>query len=133
MSIDIDNVKTAVAMIRGGLEKLNHVDWHLTKLIGCYELLLTRFAPYQRGDKVVLTETPVITEHHSWGWLGGKHFLIAGAVAEVRGVEVEPDGFLFYLAFDNDSWIDPHTREVHYRSPADRSLYRFSEKVLQKD
>lgn len=130
--MDIQKVKEAFSTIRVGIRMLDGgpMDYYLDKLAGCYELLISRFAPFKIGEKVFLRRTPSISESKSWGWLGGKHFLVKGAIAEVRDIDAESDGFYFFIAFDDDSWIESHTKKVHPRPPKNRGIYRFYEREL---
>ena len=94
-------------------------------------MLFTRFAPFRVGDRVRLTETPEISEKVSWGWLGGKHFLVKGALATVQTVDVCKDKFRAGLIFDDDSWID-RDGVRHPADPRDRGAYTFSERFVER-
>ena len=86
-------------------------------------------APFKKGDRVVLIETPVINEEVAWGWMGSKHFLIKGAKGTVSELDFYEGAFRAGVHFDNESWIDSdgniHPREEPHQ-------YWFSEKWLVK-
>lgn len=86
-------------------------------------------AKFKVGDRVRLSRAPEISSEKSWGWMGAKHFLVAGAVATVQTVEArrDPPGFCYGLTFDDESWVDSKGD----RRPVDRpSLYVFGESSL---
>jgi hypothetical protein len=96
----------------------------LTELIDAHGSLFDRFCPFKVGDRVRLTKTPEISKKIAWGWLRGKHFLVAGAKATVTSRGYRGDAFCFGLVFDDESWIDGDGR----LNPMDRpSVYTFSE------
>ena len=102
--------------------------FHWKKLREYAEGLFTR-APFQVGDRVRLTKTPEITEKKAWGWLGGKHFLVKGAMATVKHVDFWDGHFNAMLIFDDESWIDYQGVE----HPRDRpSLYTFWETGIER-
>lgn len=94
-------------------------------------MLFTRFAPFRVGDRVRLTETPEISDKVSWGWLGGKHFLVKGALATVREVNVRDDQFLVGLIFDDDSWVDRDGKR-HPVAEKERGAYTFRERFIER-
>jgi hypothetical protein len=131
--MDIEKVKQGLKLLDEGMRLLGAgpMDYYAQRLVGCYEFLLT-LAPHQPGDRVRLIDTPVITERESWGWLGGKHFLVKGAIAVVHSVEANFDGFSYFLKFEDDSWINSYTKEVNPRPPKERDIYGFREKWIEK-
>jgi hypothetical protein len=86
--------------------------------------------PFNVEDRVVLTDTPVITKEKSWGWMGSKHFLIKGAKATVKERQFYDGSFVFGLIFDDETWIDYEG----ICQPVDRkALFFFRERWLSKD
>ena len=55
------------------------------------------FAKFKVGDIVELTDTPVITDKVSWGWLGYKDILVEGAEAKVTEVDWYKGEFRYML------------------------------------
>lgn len=84
-------------------------------------------SPFKVGDLVKLNKTPEITKDKSWGWLGAKHFLVEGALAEVKSRQFYDGKFIFGLMFNDDSWID-YNGNIHYVN--ERYIYSFSEDWL---
>lgn len=108
--MDIETVKKGFKLMEDGMRILGGgpLDFYVRKLTECYDLLISRYAPFKIGERVILTKTPEIGSVDRWGWLGSKHFLIKGAVGSVTFVEADGDGFRFSVVFDDDSWIDHH-------------------------
>ena len=48
-----------------------------------YRDALFEMSDFQVGDHAALNRTPEISRTKNFGWIGGKHFLLQGAVAEV--------------------------------------------------
>lgn len=121
----------AACLIKQGMRMLDRgpLEYYLERLTRCYDFLLT-LAPFQPGARVMMAETPVINEKESWGWIGSKHFLVRGAQAIVRAVHADRDGFSYDVEFDDDSWVDHHTNEIHLRKPEERDVFRFAAKWL---
>ena len=106
------------------------LKYWLEQAVTARRLLLTRYAPFKIGDNVRLAVTPVITEDTAPGWLGSRHFLIAGAQGTVRTVFIGKSGLRFEVDFLDESWID---RDGN-RHPVDdrhRHVYSFSEAELE--
>jgi hypothetical protein len=100
----------------------NEIEIMITGLLG--------YSKFKVDDRVVLLRTPVITGEENWGWQRGKHFLVEGAAGTVKDLGYSKHGFYYMIAFDNDSWIDPVTRE---RKVADTpGHYMFYESWLGK-
>jgi hypothetical protein len=129
--MNTNDIREAARLIKQGMAILDGgpLEYYLERLSRCYDFLLT-LAPLQPGTRVMLTETPVITERESSGWYGSKHFLVQGALATVRAVHADHDGFSYDVEFDEDSWIDHDTKEIHYREAAERGLFHFRPKWL---
>lgn len=77
------------------------------------------------GDRVQLRETPHVDEENKWGWLGSKHFLIAGAHGTVYRLEFDGCSIMF----DDDSWIDT---KGTIRKRDKKYLFFFRDKDLEK-
>lgn len=123
--MNTDRVKEGFSLLQEGMKILQHgpLDYYVRRLTGAYEFLLT-LAPHKVGDHVRLMRTPEISDKKAWGWICGKHFLIEGAEAVVKGVEADSEGFSYDLTFEDDSWIDSDKVE-HPREPEDRGVFRF--------
>ncbi len=95
-----------------------------------FELLFNRFCPYHVGDRVQLKKTPIIEDRS--GWQCAKHFLVEGAKASVRYRDYAPKEnlFVFYLIFDDASWIDTYGT-IHMTEPNKRGLFCFPEDFLE--
>lgn len=89
---------------------------------------LWKRCPYKVGDKVQLNKTPEISFEKSWGWMGGKHFLIEGAVAKVADRQFYDGQFVFGLMFDNETWISPTDGKLNL--PYSKCIYSFGESWL---
>lgn len=104
-------------------------DYTINKLIGNYAGLCKRFCPFKVGNRVRLTETPVITKETAHGWLGSKHFLVAGALGTVKGLDCYEGWWTVGVVWDDETWIHHVTGE---KMPMDRPcIYNHSERVLR--
>jgi hypothetical protein len=88
-----------------------------------YRKGLLERAPFRKGDRVVLTETPVINSLESWGWVGSKHFLVKGAKGTVDEIDFYDGQFRAGVIFDDETWVDtdgnkhlPHRPHQHWFS-----------------
>jgi hypothetical protein len=106
-----DRVVEGLKKIEEGMNLLRRgpLEYDLKCLLKAQELLITVYAPFKVGDEVELSKTPDIDAGS--GWRGSKHFLVEGAVATVRGVEVDSQGLCFTLEFDNETYLHYHTNE----------------------
>lgn len=102
--------------------------WKLNEVFSSYNSMFDRFCPFKVGDRVELAKTPIIGEDSAPGWVGCKHFLIAGAKGVVRERGYCEDHFVFDVEFDNESWID---KEGKIAPVTLKHVFRFSEKMLQ--
>lgn len=98
--------------------------YKLQTVIANYSSLFERFCPYQVGDKVKLTKTPVIEKNS--GWYGSRHFLIEGAIATITERDYYQGKFTFFLVFDNETWIDSQGVERAV-TENNRHVFGFSE------
>jgi hypothetical protein len=80
--------------------------WKLDQVVISYRQMFTRFCPLKVGDIVILSKAPDMPEEH--GWYCHRHFIKAGAKAEVRdvGYSIERNDFTCGLHFLAESWID---------------------------
>jgi len=124
----VNQMKEAIASVGQGWEKLRHgpATFHLDKLAGAYCYLLARYSPYQIGQRVALTETPQIDEDHNPGWIGLKHFLVAGAKGRVVEIDCDHAGFIFNIVFD----VETYLWEGAARPVALKHKYSFRERWL---
>lgn len=119
-----------------GMRKLNGgpLDYYVTRLMDCYDLLLDKYAPFKIGDHVLLTETPTIEP--SSGWYSSKHFLVKGAEGIVREVNVDKNGFSAGVEWLAQSWIPEHdmlSQGIKKGVPVplkEPYIYHFAEKWL---
>lgn len=115
---DLEHFPTSLADIHRALTKAEE-----------YKVGLFERAPAQKGDRIVLCDTPVINEKEAYGWLHAKHFLIKGAKATVHEVEFYNNKFMFALKFDDDSYIDIDGVKTMTK---DKGLYYFPERYIIK-
>lgn len=136
--MDLKTVREGFALMEQGMRKLNGgpLDYYVTRLMDCYELLLDKYAPFKVGDRVVLTETPYIESES--GWYSSKHFLVKGAEGIVREVAANRNGFNAGVEFLNQSWIptsDSLSQGIIKGVPVplkEPYIYHFNEKYLVK-
>jgi len=95
--MNIDNIKN----LRNTLLNIDNTQLqNLKDLIEKYESMFNKYCPFKVGEKVVLTETPEITDTVRWGWRGYKHLLIKGAIATIKSCDYSVEkGFGFYISF----------------------------------
>jgi hypothetical protein len=113
------------------------LDYYLEKMAGSVEYLLTRFSPFKVGDLVELTETPEISATVAWGWLGAKHYLVAGATGRVAIVDCDRSGLSYSVVMDNQTYIfeggeHPVLRPLRFRF-RERSLRLANAEVCQPE
>ena len=96
-------------------------------------LLINKYAPFKKGDRVELSEPPIITDKVAWGWQGSKHFLVEGAKATVSEVEIRtnPMCIVYGLLFDDESYLDIKNNPVLIEKDR-RHIYTFLETSLRK-
>jgi hypothetical protein len=103
----------------------------LEKYAAAYDFLLAHYAKFHTDDRVRLRRTPRIDAMRAPGWLGSKHFLVAGALGTVRDVDFRQGTFYYQIVFDAESWLDQQKVE-HAIEPAKRASYCFQEDELAK-
>lgn len=97
----INNIKQAFALFKQAQDLLNSgpAAYYLDTLLSAYDLLMSRYAPFQVGDHVQLAITPEITEIVNPGWYGYKDALVAGASGVVTSAECRAGRFVFSVRF----------------------------------
>lgn len=110
-------------------------DWCWTlKRLHDYAKALMDLSPLQLGDRVVLRDQPEITEEHSRGWMGSKHFIVKGALARV--VEIDWDGeFTCSVVFDDESWVDSGSGGegvIHPVEEKNKHSYNMNQRCFEK-
>lgn len=117
----IDEVLGAVASLR---KAVNHHEneWHWGKL-RMYAAALFDRAPFKVGSRVRMTKTPVINEKEAWGWLGAKHFLVAGAIGTVQAIDFDDGHFCAWVTWDNETWHLGFDRKLHVPTPDERKWF----------
>jgi hypothetical protein len=128
-----------IATLRPAIDQLRalSMNWAdllytIEKCAAAYDFLLAHYAQFHTSDRVQLRQTPRIDEMHSPGWLGSKHFLVAGAPGTVRDVDWRNGKFYYHIVFDAESWLD--SKGVERTVDPDRhSSYSFSEDELSKE
>lgn len=113
----VDTVRRAAVLMRQAADLLNGgpLEYYLTELAAAHDLLMDRFAPFKVGDRVKLTKSP-----DAPGWTHCRHFLVPGALGTVMFAECGSRGFMFFITFDDDSWID----ETGFKRPIGTRVYR---------
>jgi hypothetical protein len=109
---NVDAITEGVKLIEQGMRRLSGgpLDYYLKQLVKARELLLTRFAPFKVGDRIILWHTPIIEPES--GWYCSRHFLVAGSLGTVKESDCDGEGRLrFYVEFDNETWIDYDGKE----------------------
>jgi hypothetical protein len=78
-------------------------EYYLRRLVACYAMLLDKFAPFKRGDKVQIVIDLEIKPDSGWYYFREK--LRPGCIGEV--LTVECDGFEFgaLVAFGKDNFF----------------------------
>lgn len=101
---DLDTLKDAITHFERGVGRLRGLsfEYMMQCMVTAYELAL-QYAPFKVGSRVTLTKAPSCKDN---GWKGAAHFLKPGEPATVSTVEVSPDGMVYGLEFDNETWID---------------------------
>jgi hypothetical protein len=126
-----ENMKKGMEHIDALVDIFGHnFKYRLENYIACYDYMMENYCPFKIGDRVELTTTPEITAEKSWGWMGSKHFLIKGAKGTVKEREFFKDHFGFGIIFDDESFVDSFTKQIHMIE--NKHFYNFSEKWLRK-
>jgi hypothetical protein len=78
-------------------------SFYVEQMVGAYDYLMDRFAPFKVGDKVVMVkELQTIPS----GWSHCQHFLVPGARAVVEQIACDGKGFRVDVSFLDESWIN---------------------------
>jgi len=116
----ISKLKLAGLDFRPFIERLEHAE-ELRKGI------LSRSVA-KLEDRVELIKTPDINEKDSWGWMGAKHFLKAGAKGFVKELSFWDGKIRYGIIFDLDSYIfDGKLNPVERKG-----IYMFPESYIKK-
>ena len=94
-----------------------------------------KIVPFKKGDVVELISTPVIDEATAWGWMGSKHFLVAGAHADVYSIQLGRGGWELDLNFHDESWISSLGEDkgkINVVAPDNRHIYSFNARDVRK-
>lgn len=135
----VDRVMKTVNLWQEGHEKIEDANrlmrkgpasYYFKKIEKYIEVLFDRFAPFQVGDRVVLSRT---YGGDSIGWQHSRHFLIKGSKATVREVDIDSRSskFICAIEFDNESWIDSEGIE-HMTDPDKKHTFSFNEDWIVK-
>lgn len=136
--MDIEHVRKAADKLKEAMDLFGRgpLDYYLQELVAAHDLLMTRFAPFKVGDRVILTKTP--NYKSAPGWLNCAHFLVPGAAGVVVDAECGQSGFRFDVLFDDESWIDNigHQRAKGTAVPIEherRHRFGFGESWLERE
>lgn len=135
--MNLDNVRLGTAKLREAMELLSRgpLEYYLTELIAAHDLLMTRFAPFKTGDRVMLTKAPIMSADH--GWKPCAHFLVRGSTGTVVNADCGSKGFQFGVVFDDESTTvgyaigDLKIGDRVPVSPERRHVFAFSESYLE--
>jgi len=122
-------LRPAIDQLRALSASLADLLYVLEKYAAAYDFLLAHHAKFHVGDRVQLAVTPLIDETHSPGWLGSKHFLVAGALGEVWDADVRNGAFYYQVVFGAESWQD-FSGNVYPVASDRRASYCFREDEL---
>ena len=122
----IDACLEASEVLSGGYGS-SDAKWHVARYREYVRALFDR-TPIKKGARVRLLRTPEISSVSRWGWLGCRHFLVAGAMATVDAVDFHDGQFSAGLIFDDESWLPYEGPNKGIPQPIDRpSQFWFSE------
>ncbi len=128
--MDTQKVIEGTKMIARGMVMVadGEFEWNLQCMAAATALLLEKYAPFIKGNRVRLTLTPEIVKDS--GWYFCRHFLVQGAQGTVSSVEINPSGVLTYnVIFDHETWIDKDGKE---QPPINKHTFGFKEHWLVK-
>ena len=100
------------------------------QMVDCYRSMFDRFCPFKVDDRVQLKNTPNIDA--SSGRSHCRHFLIKGASGYVSSRDYRNGKFVFYVVFDDESWIDLDGKERPVE-PEQRHSFNFTESSLSHE
>lgn len=109
--MDIEHVRNAANKLKEAMDMFGRgpLDYYLRELVAAHDLLMSRFAPFQIGDRVKLLKSPDYEK--APGWDKCKHFLVCGAAGVIVDATCGSSGFVFDVLFDDESWIDTVGRD----------------------
>lgn len=104
--MDIDKLKDAIKTLQSGMDKLARgpANYYLDCLQVAHDLLVNKYSPFLKGQRVELAKTLDISD--TSGWRGSRHFLIEGSRGTVTDVEVGSNGLLIFVRFDKETYFD---------------------------
>lgn len=96
---------TAMKKLAEVQELLSHgqATIYVEQMVGAYEYLMNRFAPFWPGDTVMLLKAP---DPMPSGWVSCSHYLKPGSLAIVKHVSCDGKGFRVEVEFLDESWIN---------------------------
>lgn len=103
-------------------------SFYVEQMVGAYDYLMERFAPFKVGDRVMLLKTPSPMPS---GWEHCRHFLVPGAYATVHQLSCDGNGFRVEVEFLDESWINS-AGEVIPMEPDRRHTFSFSDTSFVK-
>jgi hypothetical protein len=92
-------------------------------MVGAYDYLMERYAPFKAGDRVMLVKSPSPMPS---GWEHCRHFLVPGAYAIVHQISCDAKGFRVEVEFLDESWIDRDNKIIPIE-PDRRHTFSFSD------
>ncbi len=111
---DIQGLKSFRKEVKESFEKYD--DYFFDRLIRYSEALFA-LSPYKFNEKIVLNETPLITNVLRSGWMGYKNILVKGAIGTINEIDHRCCKFHYLIRFG---------------SPEDGPLFYFDETQLAK-
>ena len=119
-------VKKVVAALGGDS------NYKIERVLESYTALFDRSCPHKVGDRVEMSETPVINEHKRWGWSSAKHYLIEGSPGVVVGRDFYKGSFRFDVEMDLESYIPTwNNEEGNWKKSSSRHTYCLNESQLR--
>lgn len=113
---------------------VSELEVDLTELIYAYQLLMNRFAPFKKGEQLILAET--LTEDYldEMAWVNCHLFLVAGEPCIVTNIEVNTDNsetFLVTVEFEQERYQD-RDGIIWTMPAADRHQFILHEYMVQE-
>lgn len=133
-----ETFKKALKDWNGMLEYINNIPnfnesgFYIRETTDFIDTMFKRFCPFDVGDKVKLTKTPIINEKESGGWMGFKHLLKKGCVGKIDEVGFSNSKFCFIFIPDRSTWIDSTGKEHLYEEDNRKPRFSFNEDWLEK-
>lgn len=103
-------------------------SFYVEQMVGAYDYLMERYAPFKAGDKVIMVkELQTIPS----GWSHCQHFLVPGARGVVDQISCDAKGFRVEVIFENESWINKDGEKI-LMEPDRRHTFSFNETYFVK-